>query len=108
MKMKFKINIIDATITIGVLLILFYSSDPIIYPDTVRYLYGNLHDPPFYFTIINLMQLIFGSLNSVVVLQTLSIGFGIIYLIRTLSIQFNLDLSLMVYLQIIGYLNLYL
>ena len=37
------------------------------------------------------MQLIFGNLNSVIFFQTLTIGFGIIFFTRTLSIQFKLD-----------------
>jgi hypothetical protein len=39
------------------------------------------------------MQLTFGTLNSVIVLQTLFIGFSIIYFVRTLTTQFNLDLA---------------
>ena len=37
------------------------------------------------------MQLIFGNLNSVIILQTLFIGFGIIYFTRTVATHFNLD-----------------
>ena len=54
------------------------------------------------------MQIIFGSLNSIVVLQTLSIGFGIIYFVRTVSSQFDLDivtkfLSLFLFLPVLQF-----
>ena len=91
--MKIKNSIIDISVLFGIMLILFYSSDPLIYPDSNRYLSGNLHDPPLYSSIISVMQLTFGTLNSVIVLQTLFIGFSIIYFVRTLTTQFNLDLA---------------
>ena len=40
------------------------------------------------------MQLIFGSLNSVIILQTLFVGFGIIYFTRTVEIHFNLNVMI--------------
>ena len=92
--MKIKNNIIDISILIGALIILFYSSDPIIYPDSHRYLNGNLHDPPLYSSIISMMLSIFGTLNSVIVLQTLFISFSIIFFVKTLTTQFNLDLTI--------------
>ena len=91
--MKIKNSIIDISVLFGIMLMLFYSSDPLIYPDSNRYLSGNLHDPPLYSSIISVMQLTFGTLNSVIVLQTLFIGFSIIYFVRTLTTQFNLDLA---------------
>jgi hypothetical protein len=89
--LRIKKNIIEISITAGVLLMLLYSSSPDIYPDTQRFLNGNLHDPPLYSTIIYVMQLIFGSLNSVIIFQTFFVGFGIIYFSRTVAIHFNLD-----------------
>ena len=86
--------IIEILVSVGVLLILLYSSDPDIYPDTQRFLNGNLHDPPLYSTIIYIMQLIFGSLNSVIIFQTFFVGFGIIYFTRTVEIHFNLDVMI--------------
>ncbi|MDC3356063.1 hypothetical protein OAW58_01280 [Candidatus Pelagibacter ubique] len=91
---KIKDNIIEILVVAGVMLILLYSSSPDIYPDTQRFLSGNLHDPPLYSTIIYVMQLIFGSLNSVIILQTLFIGFGIIYFTRTVEIHFNLNVMI--------------
>ena len=91
--MKIKNSIIDISVLFGIMLMLFYSSDPLIYPDSNRYLSGNLHDPPLYSSIIYVMQLTFGTLNSVIVLQTIFIGFSIIYFVRTLTTQFNLDLT---------------
>ena len=87
-----KNNIIEILVTVGVLLMLLYSSSPDIYPDTQRFLNGHLHAPPLYSTIIYVMQLIFGSLNSVIIFQTFFVGFGIIYFSRTVAIHFNLDL----------------
>jgi len=87
-----KNNIIEILVAVGMVLILLYSSSPDIYPDSERFLGGNLHDPPLYSTIIYIMQLIFKSLNSVIILQTLFVGFGIIYFTRTVAIHFNLDI----------------
>ena len=91
---RIKNNIIEILVTVGVLLMLLYSSSPNIYPDSHRFLSGSLHDPPLYSTIIYVMQLIFGSLNSVIILQTFFVGFGIIYFSRTVAIHFNLDLMI--------------
>ena len=108
---RIKNNIIEILITIGVLLILLYSSVPDIYPDSQRFLTGNLHDPPLYSTIIYVMQLIFGSLNSVIILQTLFVGFSIIYFTRTVAIHFNLDaiikslVALFLFLPILQFYN---
>ena len=87
-----KNNLIEILILLGVFILLFYSSNPIEYPDSQRYLSKSLNDPPLYSSAITIMQIIFGSLNSIVVLQTLSIGFGIIYFVRTVSSQFDLDI----------------
>ena len=91
---KIKKNIVEILITAGVLLMLLYSSDPGIYPDTQRFLNGNLHDPPLYSALIYVMQLIFGSLNSVIIFQTFFVGFGIIYFSRTVEIHFNLNVMI--------------
>ena len=88
---RIKNNIIEILVTVGVLLMLLYTSSPDIYPDSERFLSGNLHDPPLYSALIYIMQLVFGSLNSVIILQTLFIGFAIIYFSRTVAIHFNLD-----------------
>jgi len=90
--MRIKNNISEILVTTGVLLLLFYSSDPIIYSDSSRYTSGSLLDPPMYSTIIKVMLIIFGTLNSVVVLQTFFIGFSIIYFTRILAIHFNLQI----------------
>jgi len=87
-----KYNITEILVLIGVFILLFFSSDPVMYPDSNRYLAQSLHDPPLYSLMINTMQLIFGNLNSVIVFQTLLISFSIIYFSRTLTIHFNLDI----------------
>jgi 4-amino-4-deoxy-L-arabinose transferase-like glycosyltransferase len=89
--MKIKINIADVMILFGVLTLLFYSSDPVIRTDSFRYLSGSLLDPPMYTKIISILQKLFGTLKSVIVFQTLSIGFGIIYFTRTMSNIFDSD-----------------
>lgn len=82
---------VEVLIVVCVLLILLHSSDAIIYPDSIRYLKGNLFDPPLYSSVIAFMLFMFETSNSVIVLQTLSIGFSIIYFTRTISSKFNLD-----------------
>ena len=106
-----KNNIIEIMVAAGVLIILLYSSVPDIYPDSQRFLTGNLHDPPLYSTIIYVMQLIFGSLNSIIILQTLFVGFSIIYFTRTVAVHFNLDIiiksfvALFLFLPILKFYN---
>ena len=108
---KIKNYLVEIFVTIGILAILVYSSNPDIYPDSQRYLSGSLHDPPMYSKIIALMQFIFGNLNSVIVFQSLLLGFGIIYISRTVTIHLNLDLktksiiSLFLFLPILQFYN---
>jgi len=107
-----KNNIIEIMVAAGVLLILLYSSDAVIYPDSQRFSGENLHDPPLYPAMIYVMQLIFGSLNSVIILQTLFVGSGIIYFTRTVAIHFNLDtiiksfVALFLFLPILQFYNI--
>lgn len=89
--MKIKINIAEVMILVGVITLLFYSSDPVKHTDSFRYLSGSLLDPPMYGTIIYILHTLFGTLKSIIVFQTLSIGFSIIYFTRTMSNIFNLD-----------------
>ena len=83
--MEFKNNITTILIALGTQLILLYSSDPILFTDSSRYLRGSIKDPPFYSTIILIMNFIFKSLNSVVILQTFFVGFSIYYFTKTLK-----------------------
>ena len=46
---------VEVLIVVCVLLILLHSSDAIIYPDSIRYLKGNLFDPPLYSSVIALV-----------------------------------------------------
>jgi len=90
MKIKnYKIEILISTL---VLVLLFYSSNPVFYSDSSRYLNGSLNNPPLYFIIITLMQSIFTTLNSVIILQTLLVGFGIVFFIKNISKYFNLNI----------------
>lgn len=87
----FKNNSVEILTIFFILVLLIYNSEPIFYPDSNRFLSNNIHDPPLYFLLISISKLIFESLKSLVIIQTLLIGFGVIYFIRTVSIYFNLD-----------------
>ena len=63
---RIKNNLSEIMTAAGVLLLLLYSSDPIIKGDAPRYLHGSLIDPPLYSLIIFLMQSLFDTLNSIV------------------------------------------
>lgn len=101
---KIKNRIIEIVILLSVIMLLLYSSEPLIYPDSQRYLNMSLHDPPLFSTIINLMLSIFGSFNSIVIVQTISIGLGIIYFTKTLTIQFKLDIYIKIIISIFLFL----
>ena len=88
---KIKNNLSEIITAAGVLLLLLYSSDPIMKGDAFRYLYGNLIDPPMYSLIISIMQSLFATLNSVIVFQTFLIGLGIIYFTRSMSKIFDIN-----------------
>lgn len=90
---KIKNNIIEIILLFGLLLVLFYSTDPIIYPDTKRYLSQNLHDPPLYSVMIYLLKSTFGNLNSVIIFQSFIIVIGIIYFLKTVTVHFELSLA---------------
>jgi len=90
---KYTIEILVITIILG---LLFYSSDPVLYVDSYRFLKGSLtetgiSDPPLYSTIILILNSIFKTLNSVVIFQTLFIGFGILFFLKTITKYFDID-----------------
>ena len=89
--MRIKKYITEILISILLLVLLFYSSDPIFYSDTQRYLKGTSYDPPLYFIIISIMQLMFSTLNSLIILQTFLIGLSIIFFTNTISKYFYLN-----------------
>lgn len=109
--MRIKNYTIEILILILVLVLLFYSSNPIFYSDSSRYLNGSLNDPPLYFIIITIMQSIFTTLNSVIVLQAFLVGYGIVFFTKTISKYFNLNIStkivvaLFLFLPIIKFYN---
>ena len=96
--MKIKNYVIEILISTMVLILLFYSSDPVFYSDSHRYLRGSLNDPPLYFFIITTIKSIFISLISldylkmVVILQTIFIGFGTIFITKTITKYFDLNI----------------
>ena len=92
--MKSENYLIEVLISVLFISLLIYSSDPIIYDDSYRYLKSSLKDPPLYSIIINLMQKLFNSLNSVIILQTISLAFGIIFFTNTVGNIFKLDLTI--------------
>ena len=65
--------------------LLFISSDPVMYKDSSRYLIGSSDGLPLYPLVIAIMQLIFKSLNSVVIFQTILIGISIIFFTKTVQ-----------------------
>ena len=89
--MIIKNNIIPIFIGLGVVALLFNSSDPVVYGDSQRYLNSSLRDPPLYPAVIAILQGIFKNLNFIIFFQTFFIGFGIIYFTRTVTAYFNLD-----------------
>ena len=109
--MKIKKNISEIIILFGVLALLSYSCDPIMYNDSQRYIDGSSIDPPLFFIIINIMLSLFGNLQSVIIFQTLLIGFSILYFTRTMSDIFNFDnsikiiVSLFLFIPIIQFYN---
>lgn len=88
---RIKNNLSEIMTAAGVLLLLLYSSDPIMKGDAFRYLHGNLIDPPMYSLIISIMQSLFATLNSVIIFQTFLIGLGIIYFTRSMSKIFDIN-----------------
>ena len=90
--MKIEKYITEILISSAVLIILLYSSDPVLYSDSGRYLEQSLNDPPLYSFLISVLMLIFKSLNSVIIFQTLFVGFSIIFFTKIIKDKFNLSI----------------
>lgn len=90
--MTIKNHTIEILIIILISGLLFHSSDPVFYSDSARYLEGSLSDPPLYSRIIEVMLSTFRTLNSVIILQTIFIGCGIVYFTKTISKYFDLNI----------------
>ncbi len=109
--MNIKNNLIETIIIVSTLILLFYSSEPIMYSDSSRYLEGNFKDPPMYYTVVNLMNFIFGNLNSVIIFQTLFICLSIIHFTRSITKYFVISkltknlVSIFLFLPIIQFYN---
>ena len=86
---KYSIEILIISLITALLLI---SSEPVMYDDSSRYLMVSPNNLPIYPLIINIIQSIFKSLNSVVIFQTILIGISIIFFTKTVTKYFNLDL----------------
>ncbi len=110
-KMNIKNNLIETIILISTLILLFYSSEPVMYSDSSRYLEGNFKDPPMYYTLVNLMNFIFGNLKSLIIFQTLFICFSIIHFTRSITKNFLISkltkylVSIFLFLPIIQFYN---
>ena len=102
--MKIKDNLIEILIITGVILLLSYSYDPVIYSDSSRYMEGSSQDPPLYSTIIMVIRLISGSMNFVVVLQTIFVGSSIIYFTKTVATHFNLNIIIKIFISLLLFL----
>ena len=77
--MKIKKNLTELLISIGIILIILSSSDPILYPDSSRYLEGSLDDPPLYSLLIKIILSVFENLNCVIIFQSFLVGVSIIF-----------------------------
>ncbi len=82
---------IEIFIFVSITCLLFYSSEPVIYSDSIRYVDGDIRNPPLYSFLITFLDFIFGSLNSIIVLQTLFIALSIMHFLKTVTSFFNLD-----------------
>ena len=89
---KLKNKIIEILIFFTIFLLLFYSSDPVIYDDSSRYLEGGLKGPPLYSIIVLTLKSIFKTLNSIIIFQTIFLGFSIAFFTKTVSEHFNLNI----------------
>ena len=109
--MKIRNYISEVIILISLLILLIYSVEPIIHNDSNRYIDGSLIDPPIFHFLITIMLSLFESLISIVILQTLLVGFAIVFFTRTFSDIFNLNItnkiiiSLFLFLPIIKFYN---
>ena len=65
---------------------------------------GSSQDPPLYSTLIMLIRLISGSMNFVVVLQTIFIGCSIIYFTKTVATHFNLNVKIKIFISLLLFL----
>lgn len=101
----------EIAIILFTLVLILSSSDPVIDTDSTRYINQSLSDPPLYSNFIFISQSIFGSLKSVVILQTIFVAFGIFFFTKTLSAITVFDLgsfektaiSLFLYLPVISF-----
>ena len=91
--MKNNYYIADFFLLLVTLSLLFYSSDPVFHIDSARYIKQSFMDPPIYSTVIIVMEYIFGTLNSVIIFQTIFIFFGIAFFTRNITKYFNLNLQ---------------
>ena len=112
--MILKKYILEILITFGVITLIYFSSEAIIYKDSARYLKSNIVDPPLYTFLISIMQSIFNTLNSVVILQTIILGISIVYISKTLAAHFELEnltkifISILLFLPILKFYNILL
>lgn len=88
---KIKKSLIEISIVLAILLLLFSSSDPILHNDSHRYLKTTDGKFFFYPYIILMMQKLFNNLNSVVFFQTILASLGIIFFTKTIASLFKLD-----------------
>ena len=109
--MKIKNYTIEILISTMVLLLLFYSSDPVFYKDTTRILRGSLNEPPLYSFIIKIFESMFVTFNSIVIFQAIFIGLGIMFFTKTISKYLNLNIiikliiTLFLFLPILRFYN---
>lgn len=101
---KYYIELILFLLTI---LLLSHSIEPVIQGDSRRYLSYNLVDPPLIPLFIKLTLYLFGSLEAVVILQTIAIYFGVIKFTKTLSKYFDVKILTKIFIALFLFLPIF-
>ena len=83
---------IDLILLIITMVLLIYSTEPVIQGDSRRYLSYNLSDPPLIPWFVKITLYLFGSLKAIVILQTLAIYFGVVKFTKTISKYFDINI----------------
>lgn len=83
---------IDLILLIITMVLLIYSTEPVIQGDSRRYLSYNFSDPPLIPWFVKITLYLFGSLKAIVILQTLAIYFGVVKFTKTISKYFDIKI----------------
>lgn len=83
---------IDLILLMITIVLLIYSTEPVIQGDSKRYLSYHLSDPPLIPWFVKITLYLFGSLKAIVILQTLAIYFGVVKFTKTISKYFDIKI----------------